>query len=86
MVSIGKEIRLSRLFDQKSGKAVFVAMDHGAILGPVPGIIDPKATVAKLSKEKPNAFLCHPELLNRCTRVLLRIISHSLQRLIPVPF
>lgn len=56
MVSIGKEIRLSRLFDQKSGKAVFVAMDHGAILGPLPGIIDPKATVTKLSKEKPNAF------------------------------
>lgn len=56
MISIGKKVRLSRLFDQKSGNAVFVAMDHGAILGPIPGIVDPRVTVANLSKEKPNAF------------------------------
>lgn len=56
MISIGKEVRLNQLFDKKSGNAVFVAMDHGAILGPLPGIVDPKQTVADLSKEKPNAF------------------------------
>lgn len=56
MITIGKEVRLSRLFDQVSGNAVFIAMDHGAILGPLAGIVDPAHPVSELSKEKPNAF------------------------------
>lgn len=56
MSEIGKEVRLSRLFNKKSGNSVMVAMDHGAVIGPVKGIIDPAETVALLAKEKPETF------------------------------
>ena len=56
MSDIGKEVRLSRLFNQKSGHSVMVAMDHGAVIGPVKGIIDPAKTVSILAKEKPETF------------------------------
>ncbi len=56
MSEIGKEVRLSRLFNKKSGNSVMVAMDHGAVIGPVKGIIDPAKTVSLLAKEKPETF------------------------------
>lgn len=56
MSEIGKEVRLSRLFNKKSGNSVMVAMDHGAVIGPVKGIVDPAKTVSLLAKEKPETF------------------------------
>jgi len=56
MSEIGKEVRLARLFNKKSGHSVMVAMDHGAVIGPVKGIIDPVKTVAALAQEKPETF------------------------------
>ena len=56
MSEIGKEVRLSRLFNKKSGNSVMIAMDHGAAIGPVKGIIDPKKTVSTLAKGKPDTF------------------------------
>lgn len=56
MSEIGKEVRLSRLFNKVSGNSVMVAMDHGAVIGPVKGIVDPAKTVSLLAKEKPETF------------------------------
>jgi len=56
MSEIGKEVRLSRLFNKKSGNSVMMAMDHGAAIGPVKGIVDPVQTVSLLAKEKPDTF------------------------------
>lgn len=56
MSELGKEVRLSRLFNRKSGNSVMVAMDHGAAIGPAKGIVDPKQTVSILAKEKPETF------------------------------
>jgi DhnA family fructose-bisphosphate aldolase class Ia len=33
-----------------------VAMDHAIVIGPVPGMVDPRETVRLLSKEKPDTF------------------------------
>jgi len=43
----GKEIRLSRLFGG-SENAVIVAMDHGEFDGPIPGMVDLRATAKKI--------------------------------------
>jgi DhnA family fructose-bisphosphate aldolase class Ia len=40
----GKDVRLSSIF-REDGRAVVVALDHGGIAGPMPGIEDPAATV-----------------------------------------
>ena len=56
MSQIGKRVRLGNIFSRKSSNALMVAMDHGVVIGPVPGIIDPQQTVALLSKEKPDTF------------------------------
>jgi DhnA family fructose-bisphosphate aldolase class Ia len=56
MSSIGKKIRLSQMFNPESDNAIIVAMDHGAVLGPIPGIVDPKATVEMLAAGKPDTF------------------------------
>ncbi|MBG0786705.1 MAG: fructose-bisphosphate aldolase [Anaerolineaceae bacterium] len=56
MSEIGKEVRLSRLFNRQSGNSVMVAMDHGAAVGPIKGIVDPEKTVSILAKEKPETF------------------------------
>lgn len=56
MSEIGKAVRLSRIFNPQSGNSVMVAMDHGVVIGPVPGLIDPAKTVALLSALKPDTF------------------------------
>lgn len=56
MSEIGKKVRLNQIFNRKSGNSVMVAMDHAAVVGPVPGIVNPIETVSLLSKEKPDTF------------------------------
>ena len=64
MSIVGKSIRLSRIFDKKTGKAVVVTMDHGVDLGPIEGIEDFKATLRRvLGDVLPNAILLNPSMI-----------------------
>jgi predicted phospho-2-dehydro-3-deoxyheptonate aldolase len=65
MTSIGKEVRLARLFDKKSGNTLMVAMDHGVIVGPVEGIEDPRSTVRLVCAAKPNTMFMPIGILKR---------------------
>ncbi len=56
MSQIGKEVRLARLLHHESKNSIVAAMDHAAVLGPIPGIIDPRETVKLLAKGKPDTF------------------------------
>jgi fructose-bisphosphate aldolase/2-amino-3,7-dideoxy-D-threo-hept-6-ulosonate synthase len=56
---IGKKIRIERIIDRKTGKSVIVPLDHGASVGPVPGIIDMTETIDKVAKGGANAVLMH---------------------------
>lgn len=56
MPQIGKEVRLAKLLHPKSKNSIVVAMDHAAVLGPIPGIVDPRETVKLLAKGKPDTF------------------------------
>ena len=35
MSTIGKQVRLSQLFNQRTKNSIVVAMDHAAVLGPI---------------------------------------------------
>ena len=44
-----KEFRLTR-FLSRATKLVVAALDHGAFLGPLPGLVDPRAACLKLQE------------------------------------
>ena len=56
MSQIGKQIRLNQMLNPKSKNAIVVAMDHAAVLGPIPGIVDPVQTVKNLADHHPDTF------------------------------
>jgi DhnA family fructose-bisphosphate aldolase class Ia len=41
MMSTGKRMRLNSIFRRGDGRSVIVAVDHGGIAGPIPGIVKP---------------------------------------------
>ena len=59
MSEIGKAIRLSQIRYPANGTIVIVAMDHCPALGPVPGLVDPVATVRVVCQGKPDTLFMH---------------------------
>jgi class I fructose-bisphosphate aldolase len=53
----GKAIRISRLLDPASGRSVVVPVDHGTVLGSVPGLEDPLAVIQRLVELKVDGTL-----------------------------
>jgi fructose-bisphosphate aldolase/2-amino-3,7-dideoxy-D-threo-hept-6-ulosonate synthase len=71
MSSVGKELRLGRIF--KDDKKTFVLpMDHGVGGGPVKGLEDIKATVKMALSDdyKPDAILLNPSMIRLCSDVI----------------
>lgn len=59
----GKNVRMERIIDRKSGNAVIVPMDHGISVGPIAGLIDMKETVADVVDGGATAVLMHKGLV-----------------------
>lgn len=60
---LGKDIRMERIFDRKSGNAVIVPMDHGISIGPIDGLIDVRNTVDEISAGGATAVLMQKGLV-----------------------
>jgi len=56
----GKNLRISRIFDPVSGRAVIVPVDHGLMMGSVEGLSDPIDVLKKLLKCGVDATLMGP--------------------------
>ncbi len=56
---IGKNIRLERILNRKTGKTVIVPMDHGVTVGPIRGLIDMKQAVDGVVNGGANAIIEH---------------------------
>jgi fructose-bisphosphate aldolase/2-amino-3,7-dideoxy-D-threo-hept-6-ulosonate synthase len=56
---IGKQIRIERIMDRKTGRTVIVPMDHGVTLGPIKGLINMGETVDLVAKGGANAVIGH---------------------------
>ncbi|MBI3988331.1 MAG: fructose-bisphosphate aldolase, partial [candidate division NC10 bacterium] len=48
MSSLGKQIRLSRIINQRTGKVFFVTMDHAITRGVLEGIEDIRGMLEKM--------------------------------------
>jgi DhnA family fructose-bisphosphate aldolase class Ia len=53
---LGKEVRLRRLFNRKSGKILVIAIDHAVGWGVIPGIEDIRSTMEKVVAAQPDAI------------------------------
>lgn len=55
----GKSIRMERIIDRNSGRAVIVPVDHGISMGPIEGLVDMKTTIDKVSQGGATAVVMH---------------------------
>lgn len=62
----GYQIRLGKLFNSTSGRSFVTALDHAVTLGPTPGNIDARTTLATAIAGGPEAVLIGPGLLDKC--------------------
>ncbi len=56
---LGKSIRMERIMDRNTGRAVIVPMDHGISLGPVEGLVDMKKTIDMISQGGATGVVLH---------------------------
>lgn len=55
----GKEIRLERIINRKTGTTILVPMDHGVTSGPIEGLIDLDRTINLVAEGGANAVIGH---------------------------
>lgn len=62
-MSLGKKIRLERIINKKTKRAIIVPLDHGVTLGPVNGLENMESVVNDVMQGGANAVLMHKGFL-----------------------
>lgn len=62
---IGKTVRLERIINRKTKRAIIVPMDHGVTVGAIDGLIDMREAVNDMAEGGADAVLLHKGLI-RC--------------------
>ncbi|MEI6796204.1 MAG: 2-amino-3,7-dideoxy-D-threo-hept-6-ulosonate synthase [Methanomassiliicoccales archaeon] len=60
---LGKNVRMERIMDRSTGRAVIVPMDHGITMGPIGGLVDMKGTIDKVSQGGATAIVLHKGII-----------------------
>ena len=63
---LGKSVRLERIFNRETTRAIIVPMDHGVSVGPMEGIIDMRKATSDMAEGGADAVLMHKGLV-RCS-------------------
>ncbi|HEX9059691.1 MAG TPA: 2-amino-3,7-dideoxy-D-threo-hept-6-ulosonate synthase [Clostridia bacterium] len=63
--SAGKLIRMKRIFNEKSGNAVLVPLDHGVTMGPIEGLKNIKQTIVNMSSSNIDGVILHKGVVNK---------------------
>ncbi|MFA5571216.1 MAG: 2-amino-3,7-dideoxy-D-threo-hept-6-ulosonate synthase [Sphaerochaetaceae bacterium] len=58
-MSLGKDVRLARLLDEKTGRLLAITMDHPITRGVLPGLVDIKTTLKLVCAGYPDAVTLH---------------------------
>jgi DhnA family fructose-bisphosphate aldolase class Ia len=61
---LGKEIRLNRLLNQRTGRLMAVMLDHPITRDVMPGLVDIRSTMAKVVAGRPDAITMHKGIGN----------------------
>lgn len=67
-MSLGKQVRIQRIFNRETGRAIITPMDHGVTVGPIPGIVDMHDAVTDLANGGVDAVLMHKGICRCCHR------------------
>lgn len=59
MSTIGKSVRMERIFNRNTGNAIIIPMDHGVGAGPIKGLTNLQDAVNKVAEGGANAVLGH---------------------------
>jgi len=65
MPFLGKQVRLNRLFNQKSGKILVIALDHAVGWGVIKGIDEIEKTLELMVKSKPDAITMQKGIIEK---------------------
>jgi class I fructose-bisphosphate aldolase len=65
-MELGKQIRLNRIFNKKSGRLLVVAIDHPIARGVLPGIAEIEKVMGQIVKGKPDAITMHKGIAKNC--------------------
>jgi len=63
---LGKEIRLKRLLNQKSGKLLAITVDHSIARGIQTGLIPIQKTIDRIVEGRPDAITMHKGIAEQC--------------------
>jgi fructose-bisphosphate aldolase / 2-amino-3,7-dideoxy-D-threo-hept-6-ulosonate synthase len=66
----GKRIRLRRIVRPRDGRTVIVPLDHGMIMGALPGIARPRETITAAVTAGADGLLLHPGILRHVADLL----------------
>jgi predicted phospho-2-dehydro-3-deoxyheptonate aldolase len=70
MMSIGKNIRLQRIFKNGVDNCVIIPMDHGITMGPIKGIKNISETIGTLSKCNVDGIILHKGMITSCEKAI----------------
>lgn len=77
VVCLGKELRMKRIFNSKSGNVVLVPMDHGVTLGPIAGINCMQSTIDLLNRTDIDGIIVHKGTAKQnCQNLKKNLIIH----------
>ncbi|PTN37181.1 2-amino-3,7-dideoxy-D-threo-hept-6-ulosonate synthase [Desulfonatronum sp. SC1] len=62
---LGKQIRLERILNRDTRRAIIVPLDHGVTVGPLSGLTDMRQTLSQIATGGANAVVMHKGLV-RC--------------------
>ncbi|MEM4311713.1 MAG: 2-amino-3,7-dideoxy-D-threo-hept-6-ulosonate synthase [Nitrososphaerales archaeon] len=74
-MSIGKELRLQRIFDKNSKRTVIITLDHAIAHGVQEGIRDIEDTIEKVVAGEPNCITIHKGLVRKFYKKFMGKIS-----------
>lgn len=83
---LGKQVRLKRLFNRKSGKMLVVALDHAIAWGVMPGLDRIKATMEMVVEARPDAVILTKGIAEKVFRPYAGEIALIMKCSIPSPY
>lgn len=75
-MTIGKKIRLERIFDKMSKNTIIVPMDHGVSVGPIEGLVNMPEIIDKVAKGGANAVILHKGIVKNCFQGNIGLLLH----------
>jgi len=83
---LGKEVRLSRIVNPKSGRMLAITVDHPITRGMMPGLVDIRSVMRKVVAGRPDAITMHKGIAEKVfapyagrSSIILKASAYSVQ-------